>query len=167
MEMGPLLIPEISIPRGLAVLKWKWARLLLPEISRLAKSRLLAQPPYSSRTRSALTCVKGGSPDSFEPFQNRCVVEFPLCASSVRVESAYRVCRAAPDAGLRMFSRWHQPRICATMHTVGLRCRCSPPSGPTLHMHRCPPAATVLRLRGKIRFMTGTHADKTLGSCES
>jgi hypothetical protein len=94
--MGPLLIPEISIPRGLAVLKWKWGRLLIPEISRLAKSRLLAQPPYSSRTRSALTCVKGGSPDSFEPFQNRCVVEFPLCASSVRVdsESANRVCRA-------------------------------------------------------------------------
>jgi len=53
------------------------------------------------------------------------------------------------------------------MHTVGLRCRCSPPSGPTLHMHRCPPAATVLRSRGKIRFMKRTHADKTLGSCES
>ena len=77
------------------------------------------------------------------------------------------MCRAAPDAGLRMVSRWHQPRICATMHTVGLRCRCSPPSGPTLHMHRCPPAATVLRSRGKIRFMKRTHADKTLGSCES
>ena len=28
-------------------------------------------------------------------------------------------------------------------------------------------AAAVLRSRGKIRFLIGTHADKTLGSCES
>ena len=28
-------------------------------------------------------------------------------------------------------------------------------------------AATILRSRGKIRFLIGTHADKTLGSCES
>jgi hypothetical protein len=35
------------------------------------------------------------------------------------------------------------------------------------HAPASAPTAAVLRSRGKIQFVIGTHADKTLGSCES
>ena len=74
------------------------------------------------------------------------LVEF-ICLRARCVENANRVCRAAPDAGLRMVSRWNQPRNCATVRTVGLRCRCSPPGGPALHMHRRPPPLPLYSVR--------------------
>jgi hypothetical protein len=74
------------------------------------------------------------------------LVEF-ICLRARCVENANRVCRAAPDAGLRMASRWNQPRNCATVRTVGLRCRCSPPGGPALHMHRRPPSLPLYSVR--------------------
>jgi sugar phosphate isomerase/epimerase len=68
---------------------------------------------------------------------------FHVHAKDVRIDP-----RAVAEVGRFDFpNRWHQPRICATMHTVGLRCRCSPPGGPALHMHRRPPSLPLYSVR--------------------